>query len=1068
MTAAHGGGAGDGSVWSSGTGSAWPNRWAFAALKDDGAVVTWGSSPRGGDQGVYSISQFTGVEQIADVSDQLQGGVSEIYTSGAAFAALKDDGAVVTWGDAAAGGDSGDVADDLAAGVVAVYSTDDAFAALKDDGSVVTWGNGSRGGNSSAVADDLSAGVVAIHATQMAFAAIKADGAIITWGLASWGGNSSAVADDLAGGVVTIHATERAFAALKDDGSVVTWGVANYGGDASAVSDALEGGVTALYSTQRAFAALKADGSVITWGAEGFGGDSSAVADALQGDVVGLHATLRAFAALKADGSVVTWGDADAGGDSSAVADALQDDVVALYSTRYAFAALKADGSVVAWGQSPDDVITTIENWGGDPGPVSDQLENGVVQVFSTASAFAALKEDGSVVTWGADNWGGDSSPVSEDLSSGVVTIYATQYAFAAVKEDGSVVSWGAGAWGGDSSAVADQLSGGVVALAAPFRVKPLNPAVLAARPAARGIGAVAGDDVIDVTEAAEGIAVTGTAEPGASVSVRLSDILAASATADDTGNWQVVFTPESQLDLGAHTIFATANVGGLSSAVASRDVTVVAPPLALVIDRVAGNNVITPDEAAEGLVITGSAAPGAEVAVTFGDFAQTTNASPDGAWRVSLTPQQIPEPGDHFVLARATLDGTASPQVGRRVSVVEPPSAPEIAPVGVDDVIAPGDLDFGLDMRGLADPGARVTVSFGDITQTVMASAEGMVTGGWEALFDLEDLPPAGEHLVTAQAARDGLFSDVTERLVTIENTPAQIFGDTTGQVIEGAPAAEQDRGTLLVLDRDAGEDRFQAPDPQDLETLFGAFHFDPLTGNWMFTLDNGSPAVQAMTDGEEATVGLTVTSQDGTASETITITITGAGVADPDPTGPYMLAGQIIDRAQEGLPGAVIYFAPDEGEMLAFGTDLDGNFSLELPADSSGLLAPIRDYDEFDPSITAASALETLRLSVGLDPSWGPADAMDFIAADYLGNGAVTALDALEILRVSVGLEAEMPPRWLFLDADADLSHIDRQNTVVDTGRVVDPLIADTTDLALVGILVGHVQAVPIITES
>ena len=43
-------------------------------------------------------------------------------------------------------------------------------------------------------------------------------------------------------------------------------------------------------------------------------------------------------------------------------------------------------------------------------------------------------------------------------------------YAFAALKADGSVVTWGWAASGGNSSAVASQLSGGVVAFASPLR----------------------------------------------------------------------------------------------------------------------------------------------------------------------------------------------------------------------------------------------------------------------------------------------------------------------------------------------------------------------------------------------------------------------------------------------------------------------------------------------------------------------------------------------------------------------------------------------------------------------
>jgi alpha-tubulin suppressor-like RCC1 family protein len=71
-------------------------------------------------------------------------------------------------------------------------------------------------------------------------------------------------------------------------------------------------------------------------------------------------------------------------------------------------------------------------------------LRSGVSNVFSTLFSFAALKKDGSVVTWGRADQGGDSSNVASQLRSGVTQITSAYYgAFAALKSDGSVVSWG-------------------------------------------------------------------------------------------------------------------------------------------------------------------------------------------------------------------------------------------------------------------------------------------------------------------------------------------------------------------------------------------------------------------------------------------------------------------------------------------------------------------------------------------------------------------------------------------------------------------------------------------------
>merc|ERR1711988_901532 len=98
-------------------------------------------------------------------------------------------------------------------------------------GSVVTWGNAAYGGDSTSVADKLAGEVVQICGNSHAFAAIKADGSVVTWGDAYAGGDSTSVADKLAGEVVQIRGNGYAFAAIKADGSVVTWGVPGYGGD---------------------------------------------------------------------------------------------------------------------------------------------------------------------------------------------------------------------------------------------------------------------------------------------------------------------------------------------------------------------------------------------------------------------------------------------------------------------------------------------------------------------------------------------------------------------------------------------------------------------------------------------------------------------------------------------------------------------------------------------------------------------------------------------------------------------------------------------------------------------
>ena len=212
----------------------------------------------------------------------------------------------------------------------------------------------------------------------------------------------------------------------------------------------------------------------------------------MKSDVVNLFSTGTSMAALKSDGSVVTWGlstedprseslggDIDTGsprgGDSSMVADLIDSGVVDIFSSRYAFAAIKNDGRVVAWG----DPLR-----GGDTGDAQRLLRKGVQSIASTGTSFAALKKNGRVVTWGDPQRGGrkevfdsnrnhwamglENTPDAASISvrpllkSGVREIYSTRYAYAALKEDGSVVTWGLANSGGDSSEVKKLLDGNV------------------------------------------------------------------------------------------------------------------------------------------------------------------------------------------------------------------------------------------------------------------------------------------------------------------------------------------------------------------------------------------------------------------------------------------------------------------------------------------------------------------------------------------------------------------------------------------------------------------------------
>ena len=679
----------------------WGNERAFAAIRSNGRVVTWGDAEYGGDSSAVA-NRLTRVTQI--------------FSTGGAFAALRQDGTVVTWGNPNSGGNSSAVANQLT-GVTQIFSTKYAFAALKQNGAVVTWGNSNSGGNSSDVAGQLT-NVTEIFSTEEGFAALKGDRTVVAWGNAQYGGDTSNLANPLTD-VTQIFSTRYAFAALKQNGSVVTWGNAQYGGNSLDVAGQITTGVTRIFSTEGAFAALKGNGSVVTWGDSQYGGVSTPVAGQIT-DVREIFATERAFAALKGNSSVVTWGDAQYGGNSSNVASQLTN-VSKIFATGSAFAALKGDGSVVTWGDT---------QYGGDSSAVASQLTN-VSKIFATDRAFAALKGDGSVVTWGDTQYGGDSSAVASQLTN-VSKIFATDRAFAALKGDGSVVTWGDTQYGGDSSAVASQLRSAVEEIATPYSdddvPTPFKPIIIDIGGVDSTVSGVTGDNRV------VGIAV----DPGiGNVIIRYGSTELGTAAVDENGNFTYSLTEDNINTIGQGTgkiITATQrdSVGNNISAASA--------PFTFGVDTIAPTVTITDNIPNFANIATGSilytftfSEPVTEfttgdITVTNGSKGTFTPVSPT-QYTLVVTPNANFE-GDLTVAvaARAAIDSPGNPSLAPQASVQRVDTkAPTvtITSIGAGDRTVSGVAGDNT-VVGTAEPGSgNVTIRFGN-TQLGTTAVDG------------------------------------------------------------------------------------------------------------------------------------------------------------------------------------------------------------------------------------------------------------------------------------------------------------------------------------------------------
>ena len=142
-------------------------------------------------------------------------------------------------------------------------------------------------------------------------------------------------------------------------------------------------------------------------------------------------------------------------------------------------------------------------------------------------------------------------------------------------------------------------------------------------------------DGVINATEAAQGIVMTGTVEPGSSVMVQLGQISRAATVAAD-GTWTGSFA-RSDIPAGTYTSTMTATATDAAGNVdsVSQTVTVDTEAGSLTISPlpVEGDDVVNAAEASDGVAISGTADAGAVVQVTLAGVTHTVVANGSGQW---------------------------------------------------------------------------------------------------------------------------------------------------------------------------------------------------------------------------------------------------------------------------------------------------------------------------------------------------------------------------------------------------------------------------------------------------
>ena len=352
----------------------------------------------------------------------------------------------------------------------------------------------------------------------------------------------------------------------------------------------------------------------------------------------------------------------------------------------------------------------------------------------------------------------------------------------------------------------------------------------------------------------------SGTAEPGATVTVTWPDGSTATVVADGSGNWSAE-SPGPQ-GSGPVTVVATDPAGNTSAPVTQTytDTSAPAAPTALTVSDGDGDNQVT---------ASGTAEPGTTVTVTWPDGSTATVVA-DGSGNWSAESPGPQGSGPVTVVATDPAGNTSAP-VTQTYTDTSVPAAPTAL------TVSDGDGDNQVTASGTAEPGTTVTVTWPDgSTATVVADG----SGNWSA----ESPGPQGSGPVTVVATDPaGNTSAPVTQTYTDTSVPAQTvtidtYADDVLAVTGSFGSGTTTNDTTPVLNGTLGAGLGAGEVVRIYEgaTLIGTANVVGTT--WTFNL----PALADGSIHSYTAVVEDAAGNQGTASSVFTVTVDTAAPAD------------------------------------------------------------------------------------------------------------------------------------------------------------------------------------------
>ncbi|MCO7665487.1 Ig-like domain-containing protein [Pseudomonas aeruginosa] len=367
------------------------------------------------------------------------------------------------------------------------------------------------------------------------------------------------------------------------------------------------------------------------------------------------------------------------------------------------------------------------------------------------------------------------------------------------------------------------------------------------------------------VVNPSNGVVISGTAEPGATVTLTDgSGNPIGQVTADGSGNW--TYTPSTPIANGTVVNVVAEDAAGNSSPPATVTVDSSAPPAP----------VINPSN---GVVISGTAEAGATVTLTDAGGNPIGQVTADGSGNWSFTPGTPLANGTVIVATATDPTGNTGPQAATTVDAVAPP-APVIDPSN------------GTTISGTAEAGAKVILTDGNGNPIGETTADG--SGNWS----FTPATPLANGTVVNAVAQDPAGNTGPQGSTTVDavapNTP--VVNPSNGNLLNGTA----EPGSTVTLTDGNGN-------PIGQTTADGS-------GNWSFTPGSQLP--------NGTVVNVTASDAAGNTSLPATTTVDSSLPSIPQ-----------VDPSN----GSVISGTADAGNTIII-TDGNGNPIGQVTADGSG----------------------------------------------------------------------------------------------------------------------------------